>query len=78
MQKIKPNCLFYRPLLCWWQKGSIENANKLVRQYFPKKTNFDNIDYQQINNIQKIINARPRKILMFKNPKENFFYNFES
>jgi len=59
-----------------WQKGSIENANKLVRQYFPKGTNFDYFDYQQINNIQKIINARPRKILNFKNPKDIFFYNF--
>jgi len=45
-------------------------------QYFPKGTNFDYFDYQQINNIQKIINARPRKILNFKNPKEIFFYNF--
>ena len=41
-------------------------------QYFPKGTNFDYFDYQQINNIQK----RPRKILNFKNPKEIFFYNF--
>jgi len=45
-------------------------------QYFPKGTNFDYFDYQQINNTQKIINARPRKILNFKNPKEIFFYNF--
>ena len=59
-----------------WQKGSIENANKLIRQYFPKKTNFDNIDYQTIINTQKNINSRPRKILNFKNPKEIFFYNF--
>jgi len=60
-----------------WQKGSVENANKLVRQYLPKKTNFDNVDYQKIIKIQKIINNRPRKITNFENPKNLFFYNFD-
>lgn len=59
-----------------WQKGSVENSNKLVRQYFPKKTNFDNIDSQTIINIQKIINKRPRKLLNFEKPIKTFFYNF--
>ena len=52
-----------------WQKGSVENANKLVRQYLPKKTNFDNVDYQEMIKIQKNINNRPRKITNFENPK---------
>jgi len=42
-------------------------------QYFPKGTNFDYFDYQQINNIQKIINARPRKILNFKKSQKQLF-----
>jgi IS30 family transposase len=61
-----------------WQKGSVENANKLVRKYLPKKTNFDSIDCQKINNIQKCINNRPRKNINFQNPKTVFFYNFAS
>jgi IS30 family transposase len=59
-----------------WQKGSIENVNKLVRQFLPKGTNFDSLDYQEIMNIQKNINSRPRKILNFEKPKDIFFYNF--
>ncbi|MCL2596659.1 MAG: IS30 family transposase [Paludibacter sp.] len=35
-----------------WEKGAVENNNKLVRQYIPKKTNFDNINYHQIKQIQ--------------------------
>ena len=59
-----------------WQKGTVENANKLVRQYFPKGTNFDDIDCQTINKVQKNINNRPRKITNFEKPKMLFFYNF--
>ena len=68
--------IFFTDPYSAWQKGSVENGNKLVRQYLPKKTNFDNIDIQTIRNIQKIINNRPRKILNFENPKILFFYNF--
>jgi IS30 family transposase len=74
-KKLKLTVYFTDPYSAW-QKGSIENANKLVRQYLPKGTNFDDIDYQEINNIQKIINSRPRKILNFECPKNIFFYNF--
>jgi IS30 family transposase len=56
-----------------WEKGLIENTNKLVRQYFPKKTNFNNLNNQQIKEIQYIINERPRKNLKFYSPKELFF-----
>ena len=61
-----------------WQKESIENANKLVRQYFPKGTNFDNIDCQIIKSVQKTINNRPRKIINFLNTKTRLVYNFAS
>ncbi|MDY2623128.1 MAG: hypothetical protein SOV62_01360, partial [Alloprevotella sp.] len=42
-----------------WQKGAIENANKLIRKYIPKKANFDDFNTKQIANIQKKINRRP-------------------
>jgi len=61
-----------------WEKGLIENTNKLIRQYIPKKTNFDNINEQQIKKIQYKINNRPRKNLNFYSPKEIFFRNLQN
>ena len=56
-----------------WQKGTIENANKLIRQYIPKKANFDDFTDKKIANIQKKINRRPRQKLNFKTPKSEFY-----
>lgn len=56
-----------------WQKGAIENANKLVRQYIPKGTVFSELSDQTIKDIQYKINRRPRVKLNFKSPKEVFF-----
>ena len=58
-----------------WEKGLIEYTNKLIRQYIPKKSNFNNYNDLNIMKIQKKINARPREKLKFENPK-NIFYNF--
>ncbi len=57
-----------------WEKGLIEYTNKLIRQYIPKKSNFNNYNDLEIMAIQKKINARPREKLNFENPK-NIFYN---
>ena len=56
-----------------WEKGLVENTNKLIRQYIPKKTNFNKFNNQQIKEIQYKINNRPRKNLNFYSPKEIFF-----
>ncbi|MDE7149536.1 MAG: IS30 family transposase, partial [Bacteroidales bacterium] len=56
-----------------WQKGAIENANKLIRQYIPKGTDFRTLSEQYIKNIQYKLNERPRKKLNFSNPKTEFF-----
>jgi IS30 family transposase len=61
-----------------WEKGSVENANKLIRQYIPKQTNFDTLNYQQIKEIQHQINSRPRKKSGFYSPKEIFYRNLQS
>ena len=60
------------------QKGLIENTNKLIRQYIPKKTNFNKLNEQQIKNIQYKLNNRPREKLNFYSPKEIFFLNLNS
>jgi IS30 family transposase len=56
-----------------WEKGLIENTNKLIRQYISKKTNFNNLNEQQIKYIQYKINNRPREKLNFYSPKEIYF-----
>ena len=43
-----------------WQKGAIENANGLIRQYVPKIETFENVSHQQITKYAKKINIRPR------------------
>ena len=70
--------VYFADPYCSWQKGSIENANKLARQYLPKRTNFDTINDLEIKQIQYKINNRPRKLLNFDSPKNLFFYNFSN
>lgn len=59
-----------------WQKGAIENTNKLIRQYIPKGTDISAIPESRIKEIQYKINNRPRQKLNFLTPKEVFFHHF--
>lgn len=56
-----------------WQKGAIENSNKLIRQYIPKGTDFRELTDEFIKSVQYKINRRPRKKLNFSTPKKEFF-----
>ena len=58
---------------CSWQKGAIENTNKLIRQYIPKKDSFEHYTEKRIMSIQKKLNERPREKLNFSTPKCEFF-----
>ena len=51
-----------------WQRGANENLNGLIRQYIPKKTDFDTIDYAFVKHVQNKLNDRPRKRFNFENP----------
>ncbi|TFH94222.1 IS30 family transposase [Porphyromonas levii] len=51
-----------------WQKGAIENANKLIRQYIPKKMDFKNIEKEKVKQIQYKLNKRPREKINYKTP----------
>ncbi|WP_300663402.1 IS30 family transposase, partial [Fluviicola sp.] len=55
-----------------WQRGSNENLNRLVRQYFPKGTDFDKVDPKHIAFVENQINHRPRKRYNFNSPIEMF------
>lgn len=51
-----------------WEKGAIENINGLIRQYIPKKTNFNTITNNMIEHITQKLNNRPRKKNNFRTP----------
>lgn len=52
-----------------WERGTNENTNGLIRRYFPKKTDFNNITEQQLKIVQQKLNNRPRKVLKYKTPE---------
>jgi IS30 family transposase len=55
-----------------WERGTCENTNGLLRQYFPKGTDFSTIKARDIKLVQHQLNERPRKTLNWKTPKEVF------
>ena len=55
-----------------WEKGGVENGIGLIRRYFPKKTDFALISKKQVENIESLLNNRPRKSLGFLTPLEVF------
>ena len=56
-----------------WERGTNENTNGLLRQYFPKDTNFNKISSQQLASAVIQLNNRPRKCLNWRTPREVFF-----
>ncbi|MFC1617707.1 IS30 family transposase [Patescibacteria group bacterium] len=56
-----------------WQRGTNENTNGLIRQYFPKGTDFSKVPPAAITEAEKRLNSRPRKALKFYTPSEKFF-----
>jgi IS30 family transposase len=65
--------VFFCNTYCSWQKGSVENANGLLREYIPKKADFNTISQEMLDEIVKQINLRPRKRLNYFTPFEMFW-----
>lgn len=71
-QRLKADFYFAHPYASW-ERGLNENTNGLVRQYFPKKSDFSKITDRQLDKVVERLNNRPRKTLGYKTPNEVYF-----
>ena len=55
-----------------WERGTNENTNGLIRQFFPKGTNFNKVSRYEVKKVQDLLNGRPRQALGFQKPYEIF------
>ena len=55
-----------------WERGLNENTNGLIRDFFPKGTDFSTISNAEVAKVERLLNARPRKSLGFRSPQEVF------
>ncbi len=71
-KKLQANFYFAHPFAAW-ERGTNENTNGLVRQYFPKGSDFSKITEQDIQRVMARLNNRPRKRLRYRTPQRVFF-----
>lgn len=68
-QALKAQCYFAKPYHSW-ERGLNEHTNGLVRQYFPKKADFNTVTDSDVQLVALAINNRPRKVLNYRTPLE--------
>jgi IS30 family transposase len=62
--------VYFADPYCAWQRGSNENLNGPVRQFFPKGTDFNHVRRQDVKRIEQLLNERPRRRLGYRTPNE--------
>jgi len=70
-KELECNSYFAKPYHSW-ERGQNENANGLLRQYFPKSMALDKVSHDEVIKAVHKLNSRPRKCLGFKTPYETF------
>ena len=68
--------IYFANPYCSWERWTNENTNWLIRQFAPKKTDFESFSQNQLKYYVSLINYRPRKRLNYKTPHEVFFSKF--
>jgi len=75
MHELVNTCLDSESYFCKpyssWEKGGVENFNGLVRQYFPKGSDFATITGQRLQEVEDELNERPRNVLGYRNPNDH-------
>lgn len=61
---------------CPGQRGTNENTNGLIRDFFPKKTDFREVSEEELLHVERLLNERPRKILGYETPGKVFWHNY--
>jgi len=61
-------CFYFAHPYAAWERGTNENTNGLLRQYFPKNRDFTTITDEELDFVMERLNNRPRKRLDFKSP----------
>ena len=70
-KELNTNVYFADPY-CAWQKGTNENSNGLLREFYPKGTDLSKTNEKEVQEILKLLNNRPRKCINYKTPQELF------
>ena len=65
--------LYFADPGCPYQRGTNENTNGLIRQYFPKGTDFREVSHHEVRRVENLLNHRPRACLGYRTPHEVFF-----
>ena len=73
-EKLECKAYFCDPY-CAWQKGTNENTNGLLREYYPKGMDLSQVNEEELELVQSRLNNRPRKCINFKTPNEELFGN---
>ncbi len=71
--KEKLNCnVYFADPYCAWQKGTNENLNGLLREFYPKGRNLSRVSPATLKKNLELINSRPKKVLYYKKPIDLF------
>jgi IS30 family transposase len=67
--------LYFADPGCPYQRGTNENTNGLLRQFFPKGTDFRTVTPSELRRVENLMNNRPRRCLGYRTPAEVFLEN---
>ena len=64
--------MYFADSYCAWQKGTNENSNGLLREFYPKQMDLSKTNEKEVQEVLNLLNNRPRKCINYKTPQELF------